>query len=171
MSQNASFLIREANELDISAITRIYNDLVKNQPSTAQLDPVSLKNRRDWFQACDRSKYPVFIAEQQGSLAGYLSLSPYRTGRRALDSVAEVSYFVNRTSQRRGVGSNLLQHVKDLCPSLQINHLLAILLETNVPSIALLEKSGFQRWGHLPEIADIGGKAVGQYIYGLTLNP
>jgi phosphinothricin acetyltransferase len=162
-------LIRQANELDIHSITRIYNDLVLNQPTTAQLDAVSLEDRVNWFNAHDRSKFPVFIAEFQGSFSGYLSLSPYRPGRRALDTSAEVSYFVARNAQGMGVGSQLLRHALDVCPSLKIKHVLAILLETNTPSIALLEKFGFQRWGHLPEIAEIQGQPVGQLYYGLAL--
>jgi L-amino acid N-acyltransferase YncA len=163
--------IRQANELDITAITRIYNDLIHHGPTTAQLDPVSLENRREWFQAPDRSRYPVFVAENQGSILGYLSLNPYRSGRRALDATAEVSYFVDPRYHHQGIGIKLLKQALEHCPSHQIDTLLAILLDTNEASRGLLEKFGFRRWGHLPGVAEINGQRLGQYYYGLTLNP
>ena len=45
-------------------------------------------------------------------------------------------------------------------------HLFAVTMDTNIPSIRLLEKKGFDRWAHLPEVAIIQGQVCGQVYYG-----
>jgi phosphinothricin acetyltransferase len=47
-----------------------------------------------------------------------------------------------------------------------IKTLFAVLLETNLASIRLLEKYDFKRWAYLPGVADFNGEEVGQYYYG-----
>lgn len=44
--------------------------------------------------------------------------------------------------------------------------LVAILLEWNIPSIQLLEKFGFERWGFLPEVTEFPGGLCGYLYYG-----
>jgi phosphinothricin acetyltransferase len=60
----------------------------------------------------------------------------------------------------------LTEHTLAACPSLQIRHLFAIVLENNEASIRLLEKMDFERWGYLPKVADFDGKEVGHLYYG-----
>lgn len=162
-------LIRHAQYADLKDITQILNETIRQGPSTAQIDLVSLENRVQWFEAQDRARFPVLVAEREGGLAGYLSLNPYRPGRRALEHTVEVSYFVHPEHQRQGVASRLMDEALALCPHLGISSLIAILLETNQPSYRFLETFSFQRWGTLPGIAEINGKTVGQYYYGRNL--
>ncbi len=58
----------------------------------------------------------------------------------------------------------------DLCPSLEIKTLFAILLDDNDASVKLLERFGFERWGHMPAVANFDGREVGHLYYGLRLN-
>lgn len=164
-------IIRNADDQDILQITRIYNQCILEGPLTAQLDPVSVADREVWYQSQDRLRYPVYVAEAEKSILGYLYLGSYRSGRRALEGVAEISYFMDEKHRGSGVGSALMIHALSRCPSLNITTLLAILLETNRPSIILLKKFGFQRWGHFPGIARIEDEPVGQEVYGLHLDP
>ena len=63
----------------------------------------------------------------------------------------------------------LIQHAINDCKRIGKKNLLAILLETNNPSIGLLEKLGFQKWGHFPDIVEMHGKKQAQVIYGLKV--
>ncbi len=38
-----------------------------------------------------------------------------------------------------------------------------------LPALSLLEKMGFEKWGHLPNVAEINGEICGQFIYGKDL--
>ena len=48
-------------------------------------------------------------------------------------------------------------------------HLFAIVWEGNQASLRLLEKMGFEQWGHLSKVADFDGKEVGHLYFGLHL--
>ena len=56
-----------------------------------------------------------------------------------------------------------------MCPSLEIKNLFAILIDSNQSSIRLLEKYGFEKWGHMPRVAEFDGIEVGQLYYGLRI--
>jgi len=68
-----------------------------------------------------------------------------------------------------GVASKLVGHAIRECSRLGIKTLIAILLDINVPSVRLLEKFGFQKWGHMPNVADFDGKECSHLYYGLRL--
>lgn len=137
---------------------------------TADLTRVSLENRRRWLEAHSPTRRPVFVArDASDQLVGYASLSDYREGRAALLSTAEVSLYVELSRTRQGIGSLLLRHVIEQAPSLGIDRILAIVLATNQPSIALLSKHDFKLWGRLPGVATIDGSRVDHLYLGLGL--
>jgi len=161
--------IRIAEERDLEAIVEIYNQAIAAGNRTADTVPVSLENRKEWFSEHDLYRYPILVAEENDTVFGYCTLSAHRPGRAALRHTAEVSYYVHFDYHRRGIASRLLQYVIELCPSLQIKTLFAILLESNGASISFLERHGFEKWGHLPRVADFDGEEVGQFYYGLRI--
>jgi phosphinothricin acetyltransferase len=87
----------------------------------------------------------------------------------ALRFTAEISYYVQRDSQRKGIASHLVRHAISDCEALQIKNLFAIVLEPNTRSCSLLEKLGFERWGFLPCVADFDGQECGHLYYGQRL--
>ena len=87
----------------------------------------------------------------------------------ALRYTAEVSYFVHFEHHRQGIASKLLKHAIGMCPSLKIKNLFAILIDSNQGSIRFLEKYGFEKWGHMPRVAEYDGIEVGHLYYGLRI--
>ena len=69
--------------------------------------------------------------------------------------MAEVSYYVDEKERGKGVGSRLLEYAVHVAPQFGFSVLVAILLDKNPPSIGLLEKFGFEKWGAMPGIAMI----------------
>ena len=161
--------IRLAQFNDIEAMRTIYNQSVAAGFQTADIEPVSFEDREAWFNTHSPEKYPIFVAEDVNMVLGYLSISAYRVGRMALRYSAEVSYYIHNNYQRRGIASRLLEHALEICPALEIKTLFGILLDSNEASYKFLEKFGFERWGHLPAIADFDGVEVGHLYYGLRL--
>jgi len=160
------FQIRLATVEDVPAITEIYNQAIALKSATADISPVSEDSQRTWLAEHSADKYPVFVAEDQGAVMGYSSLSPYRPGRMALRYTAEISYYIHEDFRGLGVGSRLIERAIELCPRLKIKTLFAILLDINSESIHILEKIGFQKWGHMPNVADFGGAECGHFYYG-----
>jgi phosphinothricin acetyltransferase len=162
-------MIRVATIEDLSKIVDIYNQAIPSQQSTGDIQPVRVEDRLAWFEEHRPEKYPIFVAEVEGQVAGWCSLSAYRTGRAAFRFTAEISYYIASAYQRRGIASALIEYALAACPALQIKHLFAIVLEGNEASFRLLEKMGFERWGYLPRVADFDGKEVGHLYYGRHL--
>ena len=159
-------LIRFAQRNDLPAIVDIYNQSIPSKNSTGDTQPLRVEDRLAWFREHLPDSYPIFVAEVEGQVAGWCSLSAYRPGRAALRFTAEISYYLGSEFQRQGIGTALVRHALTACAALQIRHLFAIVLEGNTASINLLEKMGFAQWGYLPRVADFDGKEVGHLYYG-----
>ncbi len=67
------------------------------------------------------------------------------------------------------IASQLLQHAMSVAPACGLTILVAILLDRNPGSIALLKKFGFSLWGSMPGIAIIGEERADHLYYGLKL--
>ena len=70
------------------AIGKRYNQAVDKDFCTADLDYVTVSNREEWFKQHSPHKYPIFVAENKNIISGWCSLSPHRSGRKALESIA-----------------------------------------------------------------------------------
>ncbi len=158
--------IRNAGSQDLPQIVAIHNQAIASRRATGHMQPFTVEQRRAWLSAFDFVSSGIYVAARNGRVMGYGTLTPYRPGRQAMERVAEVSFFVDFDFHGRGLGKALLGHMIEQAPALQKDSLLAILLDINQPSVALLEKFGFARWGHLPGIIDFEGQRCGQYLYG-----
>jgi len=158
--------IRIANEQDWEGIIEIYNQAIKTGVSTADITPVTVESKSDWLKEHSEDKYVIYIEEEEGKIIGWCSISPYRLGRMALRYTAEISYYIAENQRKRGVATRLIQYAIDDCERLEIKTLFGILLDTNGASIKLLEKFGFENWGHMPRVADFDGNECGHLYMG-----
>src|SRR5213083_3257546 len=153
-SQTAAtkMIIRDAGDADLPAIIDIYNAAIATRLATAQLDPVTLEERRDWLKEHSPDRHPFWVLETDGRIAGWLSLKPFAP-RCAYRGTAEISVYVDEKLRRRGVARRLVREAIARAPSLGINALVGLIFGHNEPSLKLFEQLGFQRWGQLPGIA------------------
>jgi phosphinothricin acetyltransferase len=158
--------IRIASSTDLPAIVEIYNDAVAQRFATADLAAVTPSSRRVWFDDHDPADFPIWVLEQDGRVRGWCSLSAYRARRAALLGTAEISYYVARDAQRRGLGTALVRHAIVEAPRHGKRVLFGILLERNIASVRLLTNCGFELWGRLPDVALIDGELVSHVYYG-----
>lgn len=161
--------IRGAEEKDYPEIIKIYNHAVDEKFATADIEYVTADSRREWLAQHSPDTYPIYIAEENGQVVGWCSLSPHRPGRKALSTVAEISYYIHKDYRRKGIANVLISHTIESAKSLGFKNLISILLDLNKTSIYILEKFGFEKWGHLPNVAEIDGVICGQYIYGRNI--
>ena len=158
--------IRTAKEKDHPDIIKIYNHAVDEKFATADTEYVTVESRKEWFAQHSPETYPIYLAEEDNKIIGWCSLSPHRPGRKALSTVAEISYYIHKDHRRKGIANSLITHTIESAKVLGFKNLISILLELNKTSIYILEKFGFEKWGHLPDIAEIDEVICGQYIYG-----
>ena len=159
-------IIRLAEINDLPTIVDIYNQSIPSKQSTGDTQPLSVEDRRTWFEEHRPEIHPIFVADVDGQVAGWCSLSAYRPGRAALRFTAEISYYISYAYHRQGIATALVEHALGACPALPIRHVFAIVLEGNQASLNLLKKMGFEQWGYLPRVADFDGKEVGHFYYG-----
>jgi L-amino acid N-acyltransferase YncA len=158
--------IRLAQIDDLPAIVNIYNQSIPSHRSTGDTQPLRVEDRTTWFDEHRPDTHPIFVAEVDGQVVGWCSLSAYRPGREAFRFTREISYYIDFAHHRRGIATALVEHALMACPALQIKHVFAIVLEGNEASVNLLKKMGFEQWGYLPKVADFDGKEVGHLYYG-----
>ena len=163
-------MIRGATIADVGEVVDIYNQAIDAGFQTAYTTRFNVEERMKWFQQHIDSDFPIFVYLKEGTIAGWISISPYRQDRAALRHTIEISYFIHKNYQRKGIGTQLLAYAIAACRQLNHKTALAILIDNNLGSIKLLEKFGFERWGYLPGVADFNGVECGQYYYGLRLS-
>src|ERR671924_298120 len=129
--------IRLAQLDDVSSIVNIYNQPISSKQSTGDTQPLRVEDRLTWFGEHRLEEYPIFVADVNGQVAGWCSLSPYRPGPAALRFTREISYYIDYAFHRQGIATALVKHAPAACPALQTRHLFAIVLESNQASLKL----------------------------------
>ncbi len=147
---------RHAALADLPAIVAIYNSTVASRMVTADLAPVSVESRQRWFDEHRPESRPLWVLERDGAIAAWLSFSSFY-GRPAYAGTAEVSIYVDERFRRCGLGAHLLQAAIAHAPVIGVQTLLGFIFGHNLPSLALFERFGFERWGHLPRVAVLDG--------------
>ena len=149
-------MYRLARCTDLPAIVAIYNSTVPSRMVTADLTPVSVESRERWFEEHRPDSRPLWVVERDGAIAAWLSFSSFY-GRPAYAATAEISVYVGERFRRCGLGAYLLQAAIEHAPTIGVQTLLGFIFGHNLSSLALFEKFGFERWGHLPRVAVLDG--------------
>jgi L-amino acid N-acyltransferase YncA len=157
--------LRDATEADLPAIVEIHNAAIASRISTAKLDPVKVEERHDWFRAHSPHQYPLWVAQIDNAIAGWLSFREFLP-RQAYRGTAELSVYVRESFRRRGIGRRLLQAAIARAPQLNLHTLVGLIFAQNQPSIELFRTVGFERWGLLPGVARIDYQARDLAIFG-----
>lgn len=172
-------MIELARPDDLPRIVEIYNSTIPSFRVTADLEPVSVESRREWF-AMHRTAVedpqgnpsrPLWVVRHDQSVIGWLSFSDIHD-RAAYARTAELSLYVAEEWRGQGVGGRLLDKAIAEAPSLGCARLLALIFGHNEESLALFASRGFQRWGFYPEVAELNGVERDLVVMGVkTSNP
>lgn len=164
-SKPLPWTFRDATLDDLPAMVEIYNSIIPSRLVTADLEPVSVAQRRPWFDQHSPGRRPIWVAETAGRIAGWLSYSSFHS-RAAYDGTCEVSIYLGPADRGCGLGSELLRRCIAHAPSLQCHSLVALIFAANRPSLRLFERHGFTTWGHLPRVALVGDREQDLVILG-----
>ena len=98
----SGLIIRNAGDVDVSAITRIYNQGIEDRVATLEADPKSESQVRELLSHRG-DRYEVLVAQREAEVVGWASLNPY-SHRCAYDGVADLSVYVERSARGTGIG-------------------------------------------------------------------
>lgn len=154
-----------AQQSDLSKIVSTYNSTVASRLVTADLEPVTVESKQEWFDAHSSNRRPLWIIEVDGVYSGWMSFNSFY-GRPAYDGTVEVSIYLEENARGKGLGKACLQKAFDSCKELNIKTLLGFIFDHNEPSLQLFYKMGFEKWAHLPKIANMIDAERGLIILG-----
>ncbi len=159
--------IRAAGHGDLSRILEIYNREVL--VSTATYDTVARTEaeHRKWF-AIHGPHHPVLVAESEGTVCGWASLSPW-SDRAAYARTVEVSVYVAEEHRRRGIGRQLLSALVEAGRAHGHRSLLARISADNEASIRLHAEAGFSVVGTMHEVGTKFGRTLDVCIMELLV--
>lgn len=143
-------IVRRARPGDLPAVTAIYNQAVVASPATFDVEPFTVETRRPWFEEHSEA-YPLYVAERDGAVVGYASLSRFRT-KPAYLYTAEVSVYIDDRAHGQGVGTALYEALIPEAKRLGYHALIAGITRPNPASVALHERFGFRSVGVLREV-------------------
>ncbi|MBZ5749255.1 GNAT family N-acetyltransferase [Metabacillus rhizolycopersici] len=148
--------IRNAKLENLATIVRIYNSSIPGRLATADLEEITVESRIAWFHEHNAHHRPLWILEEDGNIVGWLSFQSFY-GRPAYHATAEVSIYLDPSVQGKGYAQLLIERAISQCPKLEVKTLLAFVFGHNKPSVNLFQKYQFEKWAHLPKIADMDG--------------
>ncbi|MBS1634801.1 MAG: N-acetyltransferase [Bacteroidetes bacterium] len=159
-----------AHTTDLTRIVDTYNSTIASRLVTADLSPVTVADKQAWFDAHTPHRRPLWIVEYDGLYAGWMSFNSFY-GRPAYDGTVEVSIYLEENCRGKGVGKACLEKAFEACYELQVKTLLGFIFDHNEPSLQLFYKMGFEKWAHLPRIADMKDAERGLIIVGRRVIP
>jgi L-amino acid N-acyltransferase YncA len=145
-----------AEEKDLADIVATYNATIPSRLVTADLEPVSVVSRMNWFRSHSPDRRPLWVVKANGEYAGWMSFSSFY-GRPAYDGTAELSLYLEESKQGLGFGKACMAYAIETAPRLEVHTLLGFIFGHNSVSLALFKKFGFQEWGRLPGVASMDG--------------
>ena len=127
--------------------------------ATLDLTPRSLAQWQAWFDHHNVENHPLYVAEIDGSVAGYASLSSYRE-KEAFRSTVELSIYIAPDFRKRGAATALMAFILEDAKADERTHtVVSVITAGNEASRKLHEKFGFEFCGTIREV----GVKFGEY--------
>jgi phosphinothricin acetyltransferase len=149
MSQKIT--IRDAVEGDLPGVLAIYNDVIATTTAVYSEAPVTLDDRRNWWQSRVAASYPVLVAADRSGILGFSSFGDFRAWP-CYRSTVEHSVHVRADRRGEGLGSQLLIPLFSRAAALQKHMMIAAIDAQNEPSLQLHQRLGFERAGVFREV-------------------
>jgi L-amino acid N-acyltransferase YncA len=143
--------IRHAIEADLPGILVIYNDVIANSTAVYTEQPVSLENRREWFQSRLASGFPVVVATDETGVMGFASFGDFRAWP-CYRYTVEHSIHVHQDKRGKGIGKQLLNELIIRAIEMKKHAIVGGVDSSNEASLRLHEGLGFKRVAHFKEV-------------------
>ncbi|CAA9529774.1 MAG: hypothetical protein AVDCRST_MAG73-834 [uncultured Thermomicrobiales bacterium] len=160
--------VRPAQDADIPAITRVYNQGIADRLATLETEPRDEDERRAWLLGRGE-RHPVLVAERGGEVVGWGCLNPF-SPRPAYRFVADFSVYVGREARGGGVGGALLAALIAAAGRLGYHKLVLAAFPFNEAGMRLYARFGFREVGVYREQGMLDGRWVDTVVMELLLD-
>jgi phosphinothricin acetyltransferase len=149
-----------ADESDLPGIVDILNDVAARSIATFDTRPISVGERRAWFERfLPTGPYRLLVARRGGRVVGYACSQPYRD-HEAFRETLEFSVALDAGCRSRGVGTSLYRALLGSIAEEPIHIVVVGIAMPNDASVALHRKFGFTEVGTFHEYATKNGQYV-----------
>jgi phosphinothricin acetyltransferase len=153
-------VVRDATEADLPAILAITNDAVASTTALWTLTPLTLAQRRAWFEERRAAGFPVLVAEgEAGAVAGFGSYGGFRAFE-GYAATVEHSVYVDAAHRGRGAGRALVVALIERARAAGLHAMVGGIEAGNEASLRLHDALGFIRAGVLPQV----GRKFGRWL-------
>lgn len=159
--------IREATLEDLPAMLAIYNEAIRKTTATFDLEEQTLEEREKWFHKYG-GIHPLIVAEVDGRVAGYSSLSLFREKLAYIRST-ELSIYIDEAFRGQGIGNRLMEEILKRGRELGHHVVIGGITAGNDVSVKLHEKFGFELVGCFKEVGHKFGRWQDVLFYQLIL--
>ena len=122
----SELIIRSIAKDDVFACLSIYNYEVEHGVATLDLEPRTLEEWREWYNAHSDEHHPIIVGTIDDVVVGYASLSPYRL-KDAFKSTVELSIYIHQDYRGQGVATRLMEHILEMAKADTMIHNLLLL--------------------------------------------
>jgi L-amino acid N-acyltransferase len=143
--------LADATETDLPGLVAIYNDVIASSTAIFSSQPVTLEERRRWWQERRGQGYPVLVARDARGVAGFATFGDFRAWPGYRFTV-EHTVHVRADGRGRGTGSALLRALLTRAGALGKHTMIAGVDADNAAAIRFHERLGFTRAGQLHEV-------------------
>ena len=162
-------LIRKIDYSDIELCLSIYNYEVEHGVATLDLEPRTLEEWHEWYNAHSDEQHPIIVGTIDDVVVGYASLSPYRL-KDAFKSTVELSIYIHQNYRGRGVATRLMEYILEMAKAdTMIHNVVSVITAGNEGSTKLHNRFGFTYCGLTPEVGFKHGKYQDTETYALLV--
>ena len=154
--------VRKATINNIRDITQIYNEAILKTVATFDTEIKTIDEQKIWFKQ-HGPKNPIIVAEYNGKIAGWASLSNW-SDRCAYSDTAEISVYVKEEFQRKGIGKKLMNEIVKQGEKSGLHTLIARITSGNKVSVNIHKAVGFEHIGVMKECGYKFGKRLDVYF-------
>ena len=161
--------IRRAVIDDVQDCLNIYNYEVEHGVATLDLEPRTLEEWREWYNAHSDEHHPIIVGTIDDVVVGYASLSPYRL-KDAFKSTVELSIYIHQDYRGQGVATRLMERILEMAKAdTMIHNVVSVITAGNEGSTKLHNRFGFTYCGLTPEVGFKHGKYQDTETYALLV--
>ena len=165
----SELVIQSITKNDISACLAIYNYEVINGVATLDLEPRTLEEWHEWYNAHSDEHHPIIVGTIDDVVVGYASLSPYRL-KDAFKSTVELSIYIHQDYRGQGVATRLMERILEIAKEdTMLHNVVSVITAGNEESTKLHNRFGFTYCGLTPEVGFKHGKYQDTETYALLV--
>lgn len=160
-------MIRKVTKEDARAIADIYNEYVLNSVISFETEAVPVSAMQQRIEMIS-AQYPYYVYEEDGKVLGYCYAHAWKE-RAAYKHTYETTIYLDKASQGKSIGRELLRHLIEECRQAGAHVLVACITAENEKSIRFHQRFGFKQSAHFQQVGMKFGRWLDVVDYQLLL--